>query len=77
MEKKIEKTILALFLIIVMLSGLLYSKSYRYVDEMIDSVVVDVKAANGKERDKDARNGGSYRRRRESSARHVRRDGCS
>lgn len=54
MEKRIEKTILALFLIIVMLSGFVYSKGYRYVDEMIDSVVVDVKEANGKERDKDA-----------------------
>ncbi|MBE5925423.1 MAG: hypothetical protein E7270_00305 [Lachnospiraceae bacterium] len=54
MEKKIEKIIIAIFMIIVMLSGFVYSKGYRYVDEMIDSVVADVKTENGKEREKDA-----------------------
>lgn len=53
MEKRIEKIILALFLVVLMLYGLVYSKGYRYVDEMIDSVVADVKSENGKERDKD------------------------
>ena len=54
MEKKIEKAVLAIFLIVLMLYGFVYNKAYRYVDEVIDSVVADIKTLNGKERDKDA-----------------------
>lgn len=51
MEKRIEKILIALFLVVIMLYGFVYNKGYRYVDEIVDSVVADVKTENGRVRD--------------------------